>query len=99
MGRKRSVVLVGDKELQAFISNLDSHMGLAEIEVYNSTAKVFPHEICQLSHLRRLIYSEGRITTIPRVINRLQRLQHLDLSANKLSTLPSSLATIDSSSP
>lgn len=55
----------------------------------------FPVSICELSRLTRLALGGNKLETLPEAaVSRLASLEHLDLSSNRLSALPSTLSAL-----
>ena len=57
----------------------------------NSTPKV---TVCDNGHVTRLLLPQGNLTSLPKSVARLQKLENLDVESNQLSSLPASIGQL-----
>eukprot|EP00257_Ricinus_communis_P026550 XP_025013964.1 probably inactive leucine-rich repeat receptor-like protein kinase IMK2 [Ricinus communis] len=92
--KKINYLILGDNSLSGVIppeiAGLDSFQRLYLDS--NLLEGLIPNEICQLTNLGELYFPVNKLSGIPACIGNLSRLQKLDLSSNRFSSVaPSSL--------
>lgn len=67
---------------------------LEKLNLANNNLRYLPHEMCQLTALRKLTISNNQLATLPPQIGNLSQLEFLQANQNQLQALPSSIQSM-----